>query len=67
MMVEVEIWPYDFVASEDFPASDQRGTVSGRLLVQDCYVSEDSIAATGAYLGLAPLGEAGSWQRECKV
>ncbi|KAI4389482.1 hypothetical protein MLD38_001704 [Melastoma candidum] len=66
MMVEVAVWPYDFVASEEFPTSDQRGSVSGRLLVHDWYISEDPVAASGAYLGLAPPGEAGSWQRECK-
>jgi len=25
------------------------------------------VAASNAYIGLAPLGEAGSWQRENKV
>lgn len=38
MMVEVESWPYSFVASEDFPTSDQRGSVRGRLLVLDRYI-----------------------------
>lgn len=32
---EVKSWPYSFPASEDFPASDQRGTVTGSLLVRD--------------------------------
>lgn len=31
------------------------------------YVSDDSVSALGAYVGVAPPGEAGSWQRECKV
>ncbi|KAF5740130.1 rhamnogalacturonate lyase B [Tripterygium wilfordii] len=66
MMIEVQSWPYCFPASEDFPKSDQRGNVSGRLLVQDRYASADYISANGAYVGLAPPGEAGSWQRECK-
>lgn len=35
MSVETESWPYSFPASDDFPKSDQRGNVSGRLLVQD--------------------------------
>jgi len=25
------------------------------------------MSAIGAYVGLAPPGDAGSWQRECKV
>ena len=35
MMAEVDSWPYSFPASEDFPKKDQRGIVSGRLLVFD--------------------------------
>ena len=27
----------------------------------------DYTSANGAYVGLAPPGNAGSWQRECKV
>ncbi|XP_058081200.1 probable rhamnogalacturonate lyase B isoform X5 [Magnolia sinica] len=34
---EVESWPYNFPVSEDFPNSDQRGSISGRLLVIDRY------------------------------
>ncbi|RWW65836.1 hypothetical protein BHE74_00026839 [Ensete ventricosum] len=37
--VEVEKWPYEFPGSEDFHKSEQRGSVSGRLLVQDKYVA----------------------------
>ncbi|KAL5559929.1 hypothetical protein UlMin_036140 [Ulmus minor] len=67
MMVEVEkSWPYNFVASEDFPSSDQRGSLSGRLLVQDRYISSNNIPGSGAYVGLAPPGEVGSWQTEGK-
>ncbi|KAL8152956.1 hypothetical protein V2J09_010716 [Rumex salicifolius] len=32
MMEETSKWPYEFVASEDFPKSSQRGSVTGRLL-----------------------------------
>ncbi|XP_027150047.1 probable rhamnogalacturonate lyase B isoform X2 [Coffea eugenioides] len=66
MNQEVESWPYGFPASEDFPKADQRGTVSGNLLVQDRYTSEELIVADGAYVGLAPPGEIGSFQKECK-
>lgn len=31
------------------------------------YVSEDITPANDAYVGLAPPGDVGSWQRECKV
>ncbi|XP_047964301.1 probable rhamnogalacturonate lyase B [Salvia hispanica] len=66
MSVEVQSWPYNFPASEDFEKADQRGSVSGKLFVADRYVSSDNIPANGAYVGLAPPGDAGSWQRECK-
>ncbi|CAK9177745.1 unnamed protein product [Ilex paraguariensis] len=66
MNKEVQSWPYSFPASEEFPRSDQRGTVWGRLLVQDRCISEEQIPAKGAYVGLAPPGDLGSWQRECK-
>ncbi|RWV79497.1 hypothetical protein GW17_00059362, partial [Ensete ventricosum] len=39
MQVEVEKWPYEFPGSEDFHKNKQRGSVSGRLLVQDKYVA----------------------------
>lgn len=35
MMVEVSSWPYSFPSSEDFPKSNQRGNVYGKLLVHD--------------------------------
>ncbi|GMY17460.1 probable rhamnogalacturonate lyase B [Fagus crenata] len=66
MMNEVQSWPYSFPASEDFQKSDQRGNVGGRLFVLDRYTSKDYMPANGAYVGLAPPGDVGSWQRECK-
>jgi len=35
--IEEEKWPYNFTASSDYPSSDQRGSVTGRLLVRDRY------------------------------
>ncbi|KAI3869462.1 hypothetical protein MKX03_031718 [Papaver bracteatum] len=63
---EVKSWPYSFPASPDFPASDQRGTVTGTLLVRDRYINRLDIAGNASYVGLAPPGDAGSWQRDCK-
>ncbi|KAI7734929.1 hypothetical protein M8C21_010365 [Ambrosia artemisiifolia] len=31
------------------------------------YIRDDDIPANGAYVGLVPPGDVGSWQRECKV
>ncbi|XP_062192262.1 probable rhamnogalacturonate lyase B isoform X2 [Phragmites australis] len=66
MMIEKESWPYVFALSEDFQKTEQRGCVSGRLLVRDRYIDDQDLYASGAYVGLALPGEAGSWQRECK-
>ncbi|KAL5559927.1 hypothetical protein UlMin_036138 [Ulmus minor] len=66
MMVEVQSWPYNFPASEDLPRSNQRGSLSGKLLVQDRYKSSGYIPGKGAYVGLAAPGAVGSWQREGK-
>ncbi|GMN40186.1 hypothetical protein TIFTF001_009411 [Ficus carica] len=66
MKIEVQSWPYTFPASEDFPSWDQRGCLSGRLLVRDRYKSSDDKCGDGAYVGLAPPGEVGSWQTESK-
>ncbi|KDO81262.1 hypothetical protein CISIN_1g0389792mg, partial [Citrus sinensis] len=65
-MNEVKSWPYKFPASKDFARSNKRGSISGRLIVKDRYVSRAGIAAKGAYVGLAKPGRAGSWQTECK-
>lgn len=35
MLIETESWPYDFPMSDDFPYAEERGTLSGRLLVRD--------------------------------
>ncbi|KAL3036638.1 hypothetical protein AAZX31_01G020700 [Glycine max] len=61
---EVRRWPYDFVGSKDFLPPNQRGTVTGRLLVLDG--GKRAQPANNAYVGLALPGDAGSWQRESK-
>ncbi|KAF9604151.1 hypothetical protein IFM89_002826 [Coptis chinensis] len=39
MRREVQNWPYSFPLSNDFPKSEQRGLVYGRLLVRDRFFS----------------------------
>ncbi|KAL6221240.1 hypothetical protein ACLB2K_008992 [Fragaria x ananassa] len=65
MLEEVKSWPYNFISSQDYPSSNQRGSVSGQLLVHDRYV-KGLHRANSAYVGLAAPGEVGSWQRESK-
>ncbi|XP_028051729.1 uncharacterized protein LOC114256303 [Camellia sinensis] len=67
MLIETQSWPYDFPLSEDFPHADQRGTVSGILLVRDKYINEQLMTVNFAFVGLAALGNVGSWQREKKA
>ncbi|XP_004287322.1 PREDICTED: probable rhamnogalacturonate lyase B [Fragaria vesca subsp. vesca] len=65
MVQEVKSWPYNFISSQDYPPSNQRGSVSGQLLVNDRYIPGIWVASS-AYVGLAAPGEVGSWQKESK-
>ncbi|KAG9149624.1 hypothetical protein Leryth_023237 [Lithospermum erythrorhizon] len=67
MLIETENWPYDFPQSEDYKKKSERGRVSGRLLVRDSLISERLVTANAAFVGLAPPGQIGSWQRENKA
>ncbi|KAL9266594.1 Rhamnogalacturonate lyase-like protein [Drosera capensis] len=60
---EIGKWPYDFPLSQDFAKSNQRGSVEGRLLIQD---GKTYPPASSAWVGLCPPGKAGSWQLETK-
>ncbi|XP_019182944.1 PREDICTED: uncharacterized protein LOC109177908 [Ipomoea nil] len=66
MFIETENWPYNFPHSQDFYPPQQRGLVTGRLLVRDSYVSERLMTANSASVGLAAPGDPGSWQVESK-
>ncbi|KAF1002549.1 hypothetical protein AG4045_001550 [Apium graveolens] len=66
MLIETESWPYNFPLSEDYPYANERGIVSGRLLVRDRYINNELMTAGSSYVGLAAPGEAGSWQTENK-
>ncbi|KAK9930032.1 hypothetical protein M0R45_027091 [Rubus argutus] len=57
MIKEVQSWPYEFPASNDFPPSKQRGNVSGRIQVRDSFIGDNYILGNDAYVGLAPLGD----------
>ncbi|KAG2555668.1 hypothetical protein PVAP13_8NG036801 [Panicum virgatum] len=63
---EVGKWPYSFPGSPDFAKAGDRGSVAGRLLVRDRYVSQDDMPAGTAFVGLAAPGQPGSWATECK-
>ncbi|XP_010094027.2 probable rhamnogalacturonate lyase B [Morus notabilis] len=65
-LLEEEAWPYDFVSSPYYLSAKERGSVSGRLLVQDRYVSDSLIPAKYAYVGLSAATKEGAWQTESK-
>lgn len=64
MAKETASWPYNFPQSPDFLHANQRGSVSGQLLVRDG--GRNLMSAASASVGLAPPGNAGSWQYENK-
>jgi len=63
---EASKWPYPFTESPYFQKADQRGSVTGRLLVRDKYMSFEDMPARLAYVGLAAPGQPGSWATESK-
>ncbi|XP_078152272.1 uncharacterized protein LOC144547480 [Carex rostrata] len=65
MQKEVQNWPYNFPASEDFLKQNQRAMVNGRLFIYDWY-NKTSTPTDFPYVGLALPGKFGSWQAECK-
>ncbi|KAM3338420.1 hypothetical protein P3S68_030506 [Capsicum galapagoense] len=50
MLIETENWPYDFRFSKDFVLADQRGTVSGRLLIHVNFGGVDTRDVWSVYL-----------------
>ncbi|XP_057794981.1 probable rhamnogalacturonate lyase B [Salvia miltiorrhiza] len=65
-LTEESLWPYDFISSPYYLTYKERGSATGRLFVQDRYVSESLIPAKSAFVGLSAARTAGSWQIESK-
>ncbi|KAL6641955.1 hypothetical protein ACP70R_020136 [Stipagrostis hirtigluma subsp. patula] len=63
---EVSKWPYSFPESPDFAKPGERGSVTGRLMVRDRYMSNGDVPAGMAYVGLAAPGQPGSWATQSK-
>jgi rhamnogalacturonan endolyase len=62
---EQSAWPYDWLVNADHPAASGRGTVSGRLLIQDAL--KPAITGARAMVGLAAPEEShGNWQQQGK-
>ncbi|KAL6641954.1 hypothetical protein ACP70R_020135 [Stipagrostis hirtigluma subsp. patula] len=63
---EASKWPYSFPESPDFAKAGERGSVAGRLMVRDKYMTNGDMPAAAAYVGLAAPGQPGSWATESK-
>lgn len=62
---EKAAWPYSWLTNADHPAAASRGTVTGRLLVNDPL--KPSITGANANIGLAASEETdGNWQSQSK-
>ncbi|CAN4126817.1 unnamed protein product [Withania somnifera] len=66
MNEETKKWPYDFPASPEYLHANQRGSISGQLMVHDWYLNKNAFPAKNAYIGLADPGYVGSWQNHTK-
>ncbi|OWM85559.1 hypothetical protein CDL15_Pgr028982 [Punica granatum] len=51
--MEETSWPYNFVSSPYYLTAQERGSASGRLFVQDKFISSGLIPAKNAYVGLS--------------
>ncbi|OVA07811.1 Rhamnogalacturonate lyase [Macleaya cordata] len=65
-LLQEKSWPYNFVSSPYFLTANERGSASGRLFVQDRYISEALIPAKNAYVGLSAARNEGAWEVESK-
>jgi rhamnogalacturonan endolyase len=62
---EKAAWPYSWLVNADHPAAAGRGTVTGRLVVNDAL--KPGVSGAGARVGLAaPEDVAGNWQFQSK-
>ncbi|KAL5775330.1 hypothetical protein ACOSP7_012887 [Xanthoceras sorbifolium] len=65
-LLEEAAWPYDFVSSPYYLTDKERGSATGRLFVQDRFISSSLIPAKCAYVGLSSARTKGAWQTESK-
>ncbi|KAH7414753.1 hypothetical protein KP509_14G009000 [Ceratopteris richardii] len=65
-IAETQAWPYHWPSSNEYLKDEERGTIKGRLQVEDRFAYKTVFPAAGAKLGLAAPGEAGSWQLDSK-
>lgn len=63
---ETAAWPYSWLTTQpaDYPPADQRGSVSGRLVLTDAL--QPAVSGSDAWVGLAQPEAGGNWQFESR-
>lgn len=62
--VEQAAWPYSWVANDNYPLADRRGSISGTFTVSDAL--KPVVNGANAWIGLAQPDTGGNWQYESK-
>ncbi|KAL0300837.1 UNVERIFIED_CONTAM: hypothetical protein Sradi_6360500 [Sesamum radiatum] len=65
-LMEESLWPYEFISSPYYLTYKERGSATGRLFVQDRFISSSLLPAKSAFIGLSAARTQGSWQTESK-
>ncbi|KAL0321126.1 UNVERIFIED_CONTAM: hypothetical protein Sradi_5374100 [Sesamum radiatum] len=65
-LMEESLWPYEFISSPYYLTYKERGSATGRLFVQDRFISSSLLPAKSAFVGLSAARTQGSWQTESK-
>ncbi|KAK4386705.1 hypothetical protein Sango_2541100 [Sesamum angolense] len=65
-LMEESLWPYQFISSPYYLTYKERGSATGRLFVQDRFISSSLLPAKSAFIGLSAARTQGSWQTESK-
>lgn len=59
---ERDQWPYDWVKNPEYPSSDARGMVGGKIKITDAL--KPDVSAKGAWIGLAEPAPGVNWQND---
>ena len=65
VQAEISAWPYSWLTNSDYPAANQRGSVSGKLIITDA-LKPALAAGTNTWIGLSQPDAGGNWQFESK-
>ncbi|KAF2303729.1 hypothetical protein GH714_021492 [Hevea brasiliensis] len=66
-LLEEAAWPYEFVSSTYYLTAKDRGSATGRLFVQDRFISGSPIPAKHAHVGLSAARTAGAGKQKARI